>query len=183
MGAASLLGLHEGLFSGAIRVASRHLNDHIQQGRRVACEILDGSYNVAAFDQDVKMCLDRMLRLPREIGVVGIGSAGASMCAPACGLDAPDLDAVVEVQSARRTEATVQFLPRPDGFVPSVLPLFSADRAVAPITNARFVVKDGTRLVLVVKVPDQQPLGTYTAAIVDAQTQELGGVITIKVLG
>ena len=89
---------------------------------------------------------------------------------------------VVEVESARRTQATVQFASTASGFVPSILPLCAADRSVAPIANARFVVKEGTRLVLAVRIPDDQPLGAYSAAIVDAQTQEPGGFVTLKVL-
>jgi hypothetical protein len=180
-GAANLLARYGGLIRGAVNLAGRHFSDQIHQSRRAASEVLDGSYNVAAFDQDMKMCLDRMLRLPREVRAISLDFFDGITGAPVSCSGSPEV--VVEVVSARRTEATVQLSPTSSGFVPLALPLFTADRAAAPITNARFVVKDGTRLVLTVRIPDSQPLGTYTAAIVDAQTQEPGGLITIKVLG
>jgi hypothetical protein len=121
-----------------------------------------------------------MLRLPREFGVVSLdffdGILGDS---PICSVSS---DVEVEVDSARRAEAKVRLSSTFSGFAPLVLPLCAADRSVAPIENARFVVKDGSRLVLAVKIPDSHPLGTYTAAIIDAQTQEPGGFVTIKIL-
>ena len=86
------------------------------------------------------------------------------------------------MKSARRVQVSVEFKPTLLGFVPSAPPLFASDRSLLPLDNLHFVVKEGTRPVLVVEVPDNQPLGTYTGAIVDEKTHEPGGSVCVRVL-
>jgi hypothetical protein len=61
-------------------------------------------------------------------------------------------------------------------------PLYASDRSLLPLDKLHFVVKEGTRPVLVVEVPDDQPLGTYTGAIVDEKTHEPGGSVCVRIL-
>jgi hypothetical protein len=44
------------------------------------------------------------------------------------------------------------------------------------------VVRDGQRPVLVVNIPDNHPYGVYSGAIVDSETHEPAGFITVRVL-
>jgi hypothetical protein len=167
-----LLGRYEEAIHGIAQFAT----DHVHQYRQAASQFLAGTYDVAAFEKDVKTCVGRMLQLPRTVGGIGLGFLDGGSCAPAVVVD-------IEVQSARRTEGKISLTPASQGSALLALPLYTTDRSAAPIENALFVVKEGSRLVLVVKVPDQQPLGTYTGAIVDARTHEPLGAVTIKVIG
>lgn len=182
--------LHKGaptdeVIAKAVKLAYRVVDDHIRQGRRAAELVRAGSYNTVDFEADLKSLLDRMIGLSREAGAVGVelidtlirGSAAPRHAAPSAA------EVAIEVKSPRRVQVSVELKPTRSGFIPSTPPLYASDRSFAPLDKLHFVVKEGTRPVLVVEVPDGQPLGTYTGAIVDEKTHEPGGSVCVRVLG
>jgi len=87
----------------------------------------------------------------------------------------------IEVKSSRRAQVTADIWPTAGRFVPLVLPLHSDDGDVPPLTNIHLVTDERTRPVLVVEIPDKQPAGVYSGVVVDADTRQPGGVVTVRV--
>ena len=81
------------VISRAVELAYGVVDDHIRQGQKAAERLRAGTYSSADFDSDLKMCLDRALRLSKEFGVVGMdffdavrrkaGPGAFAACAPA----------------------------------------------------------------------------------------------------
>jgi hypothetical protein len=87
-----------------------------------------------------------------------------------------------EVISKRRAEVTLDFsLPIPRSFTPVVRALHASDGRSKPLTDTTFVA-GGTRglSVLRIVVPDDQPAGVYTGAVVDMMTDEPGGYLILR---
>ena len=168
----------------AVELAYGVVDDHIRQGQQAAERLRAGTYSSADFDSDLKMCLDRMLKLSKEFGVVGVDffDAVRRMAGPRTGVGAPSGNVDVELKSKKRARVTHELRSNPPGFSPAVPPLHSADRTKEPLRDIRFVVREGQRPVLVVNIPDNHPSGVYTGAIVDSQTHEPGGFISVRVL-
>jgi hypothetical protein len=176
---------HREVIDRAVKLAYDVVDDHIVQGRRAAERLRQGTYSSADFDDDLRQCLDRALRLSKDLGVVGVdfldvmrrraGSRAAS--------DPSAPEAALEVNSKRR-RAEVKFHIRPGvrGFNPSVPPIHSADQHKAALSDVRFELREGSRPVLVVNIPEDQPPGIYHGAIVDSKTHEPQGFISVRVL-
>ena len=168
----------------AVKLAYRVVDGQIRQGRRAAELVRAGSYNAVDFEADIKSLLDRMIGLTKEAGAVSMelfdtlvrGNATQKSAGPSAA------EVAIEVKSARRIQVSIDFKPTLSGFVPSTPPLYASDRSVTPLDKLHFVVKEGTRPVFVVEVPDNQPPGTYTGAIVDEKSHEPGGFVCVRVL-
>jgi hypothetical protein len=183
-GAASPTAAHRKVIDRAVKLAYGVVDDHILQGQRAAERLRAGTYNSADFDSDLKMCLERALRLSKEFGVVGVDffDAVRRMAGPRSGPGSPAGDVAVEMKSKKRAQVNFDLRSPPTRFSPSVPPLHSADRTKEPLRDIHFVAREGLRPVLVVNIPDDHPHGVYTGAIVDSQTHEPGGYISVRVL-
>ena len=175
---------HREVIDRAVKLAYGVVDDHIVQGKRAAEALRQGTYSSKDFDDDLRTCLDRALRLSKDWGVWGLDffdvlrrKAGSQM---GSGPSAPDV--ALEVNSKRRAEVKFHLRPGMSRFNPSVPELHSADKTKAPLKDVHFVFRDGSRPVLVVDIPDDQPHGVYHGAIVDSKTHEPGGFISVRVL-
>ena len=168
----------------AVKLAYRVVDDQMRQGRRAAERVRAGSYNAVDFEADIKSLLDRMIGLTKEAGAVSMelfdtlvrGNAEQKAAGPTAA------EVAIEVKSTLRIQVSIDFRPTQLGFVPSTPPLYASDRSVTPLDKLHFVVKEGTRPVFVVEVPDNQPPGTYTGAIVDEKSHEPGGSVCVRIL-
>jgi len=175
---------HREVIKRAVELAYHVVDDHIRQGQQAAERLSAGTYTSGDFDDDLRICLDRALKLSKEWGVVGVDffaalrrMAGFRMGpAPA----APDV--AVETKSKRRAEVKFHLRPGMSRFNPLVPPLHSADRSKEPLNDVHFEFRDRSRPVLVVNIPDGHPPGVYNGAIVDSKTHEPGGFISVRVL-
>jgi hypothetical protein len=183
-GAAAPTAAHRKVIDQAVKLAYGVVDEHILQGQRAAQRLREGSYSSADFDSDLKMCLERALRLSKEFGVVGVDffDAVRRLAGPRTGPGAPSSDVAVEVKSKKPAQVKFDLRSSPARFSPAVPPLHSADRTKEPLKDIRFEVREGQRPVLVVNVPDDHPHGLYAGAIVDSQTHEPGGFISVRVL-
>jgi hypothetical protein len=168
----------------AVKLAYGVVDDHILQGQRAAERLRQGTYSSADFDQDLRACLDRALKLSKEWGVVGADffdvvrrMAGSRM---GSGPSAPDV--ALEVKSKRRAEVKFHLRPGLSRFNPLVPPIHSADETKDALKDVQFAFRDGGRPVLVVNIPDNQPHGVYHGAIVDSKTHEPQGFISVRVI-
>jgi len=176
---------HREVIDRAVKLAYDIVDEHIVQGRRAAERLRQGAYSSADFDDDLRQCLDRALRLSKDLGVVGVDffDVMRRRAASRTGTDSSAPEAAVEVNSKRR-RAEVKFHVRPGvkGFNPSVPPIHSADQGKTPLSDVRFEFRDGSRPVLVVNIPEDHPPGVYHGAIVDSKTHEPQGFISVRVI-
>ena len=176
-------GAQKKVISRAVELAYGVVDDHIRQGQKAAERLRAGTYSSADFDSDLKMCLDRALRLSKEFGVVGMEFFDAVRRMAGTGAFAASAGGAVdlEVKSKKRAHVKWDLSLSPAGFSPSVPPLHSADRDKEPLRDVHFRAGDGQRHVLVVNIPDEHPSGVYTGAIVDSKTNEPGGYVSVRV--
>jgi hypothetical protein len=176
-------GAQRGVINRAVELAYGVVDSHIEQGRRAAKRVQDGSYSAGNFDDDLKECLTRALKLSKEFAILGVDIVDAvrRMAGPRSGPGSPSANIAVEKKGKRQAEVKYDLRSSPDSFSPAVPPLHSADKTKEPLRDVRFVVKDG-RSVLVVNVPDGHPPGVYNGAIVDHLTHEPRGFISVRVL-
>ncbi len=173
------------VITDTVKLAYDVAEEQIDQGRLAAERVRDGSYNAADFDEDVRAQVDRLLRVSKDLGVQWFeilnailkASAGATKTAR----PTPPVTLSFEVKSSRRAQVTADIWPTAGRFVPLVLPLHSDDGDVPPLTNIHLVTDERTRPVLVVEIPDKQPAGVYSGVVVDADTRQPGGVVTVRV--
>jgi hypothetical protein len=87
-----------------------------------------------------------------------------------------------EVISKRRVEVTLDFyMPAPRGFAPVVHALYAGDGQSKALTDIAFVAGGTQRMsALRIVVPDDQPPGVYTGAVVDMMTGEPGGHLILR---
>jgi hypothetical protein len=175
---------HREVIDRAVKLAYGVVDDHIVQGQRAAERLRTGSYSSADFDQDLRMCLDRALRLSKEWGVVGadLFDALRRMAGSRMGPGPSASDVALEMKTKRRAVVKFDIRPGMSRFNPLVPPLHSADRTKEPLKDVHFEFRDGSRPVLVVNIPDDHPHGVYHGAIIDSKTHEPGGFISVRVL-
>lgn len=183
----------------AVGAAYRIADGHIQQGRRAAARVREGSYSSANLEEDLRALLDRTLLLYKELGaatldlfdgVVRTGFAprtppqgGPAQGASAQGAPGPSRQEVtIQVKSARPVQVTVHFSPNSSSFVPRVLPLQTAGAEGPPLKGVRFAFTPGAQPTLIVEVPNDQRSGAYVGPIVDEITSEPGGNVIVRIL-
>jgi hypothetical protein len=173
------------VISDTVKLAYDLAEEQIDQGRFAAERVRDGSYNAADFDEDVRAQVDRLLRVSKDLGVQWFeilnGILKASAGATKTARPAPPVTLSIEVKSSRRAQVTVDIWPTTGRFVPLALPLHNDDADVPPLTNVRLVIDETTRPVLVVEIPNDQPAGVYSGVVVDADTRQPAGVVSVRV--
>lgn len=172
------------IISDAVSRGYQVIEDQILQGRNAAERFRAGTYNAADVEADIKQLLDRVMDLVKELGTTGFELAAAAIRDPR----APprpqqpghqqSSDVAIEIHGARPAEVACKLCPPFARFVPSVPALYSSDREVSPLKNIRFELRDN-RPVLVIDIPEKQPPGKYSGAIVDRETNQAGGFVTV----
>jgi len=90
---------------------------------------------------------------------------------------------VVEVLSSRTTRVALKMDPQAGQFLPQVQALYAADPTIRPLKGVSFLLGPESAIPVVqVKIPDDQPPGTYTGAVVDRTTNEPKGTLCISIL-
>jgi hypothetical protein len=168
-----------------VALAYKVVDSHIIQGQKAAASLRAGTYSSSDFDKDLKQCLDRALELSKEFGALGVDlfDAVRRMTGPRWGLGSVGGNVAVELKNQKRTaHVDVHLHPSATRFSPAVLPLHSADRRKPPLTDVHLRVGEDQRPVLIVNFPDDHPHGVYTGTIIDSETHEAGGFISVRIL-
>jgi hypothetical protein len=167
------------IISHAVDLGYKVIEDQIRQGRQAAERFRAGAYNSGDAEEDIKKLMERMLYLVKELGVVGFDLASAVIRDPRSSSALGGSDLVIETHTARPVRVKYHVDPTSSRFVPSVPALYSANRDVPPLRSVRFEVRDN-RPLLVVDIPDRQPAGIYAGAIVDMESNQAAGFISIS---
>jgi len=87
----------------------------------------------------------------------------------------------IELASTRMTRVTVDFFPhvKATGLTTSGLHAIEADRP--PLKDITFAIDSHSRPVVRIRVPDHQPAGLYNGVIVDTDSGEPRGTITLRI--
>lgn len=200
-GSGSEPGSISDLIKQAVDQGYQVIDQYIAEGRNAASLIRDGSYNQEQAELDIRNLLNHWVVLAKQLSVTGIELVSAivsdSRLVPppkspskpkqaSSNFGAARQDAArqvaIETRSKKPVQVHFQLDPAASLFQPSICDLYAADRTLPPLTGMKFVVADGKRPVLVIEVPDQQPAGTYTGAIVDASNNEGRGTVSVTVL-
>jgi hypothetical protein len=89
----------------------------------------------------------------------------------------------VEIASPRPTEVMLNVEPSPQPYTPFVHALHAPERNVPPLTSIAFQKSPKSNMpVLLLKIPLKQPSGLYTGVVVDRETNQPRGTLTVRVL-
>ncbi len=90
---------------------------------------------------------------------------------------------IVEISSKRPARVALRLTPRSGPFEPRVHALHAADPAIRPLTEVSVRLEPDTVVPIVqVRIPDDQPPGTYTGAVVDRESNAPQGTLSVSVL-
>jgi hypothetical protein len=168
----------------------RVIEEQIAQGRRVAEQLGSRSYDPLAFGSDFREVNERMWRYYADVGALWMEFVGSLLwgfgpwrtAAPRAATPAPDARTTVglDVACGRPTQVTLELAA---GGAQSALrchPLRTLDEAASPLEP--ILEHDTTgRLTLRLRVSDAQPAGLYVGAVVDRETGELRGTLSVRV--
>jgi hypothetical protein len=88
---------------------------------------------------------------------------------------------IIEVASARMTRVTVDLTPPANGARLATTGLHAIEPSHPPLTDISFTYDAGSSLYIVrIRVPDTQPAGIYNGVIVDTDSREPRGTITLR---
>ena len=91
---------------------------------------------------------------------------------------------IVEIASTRMTRITVDLAPNPGAGTLAINGLHALEAEKPPLKDIAFTIEAGSnRAVVRLRVPDGQPAGTYCGVIVDKDSGEPRGTITLRVDG
>ena len=89
----------------------------------------------------------------------------------------------VEITSTRPTQVMLNVAPSAQPYIPLVHALHAQDPAVPPLRSIAFQKSPKSNMpVLLLKIPSKQPSGLYTGVVVDKDTNQPRGTLTVRVL-
>jgi len=185
-----------------VELGYRVIEEQIRQGQRVAEQINKQSYAPAAVGNDIREVAERMLRYFADLSALwfefldsivgntdvsrssfrpGGPNAGPSpMAASASG----PIGVSIEVVSVRPTQVTLDLRPHADGLRLSAQELRALEPGKPPLTDVAFErAPHGDLVRLRIRVPDTQPVGIYAGAVVDRDTGEPCGTVSVRLTG
>lgn len=200
--AASASPLQDPDLASVVEGAYRVLDNNVEEGRRAAERFRAAAYGPSEAPPNAKVVADRLVTMTRDMGTAWIDLFSAV-------LREPELRTVLErilpqdrarrqstpaprtatttvsqrVSSRKPVELTISALPRLDP--PAALAiagLHSLDTTAPPIRQVLFGVRADGGVEVQIVVPDDQPTGAYSGAIVDLLSQQPIGMLSVRVL-
>lgn len=188
--------------SRGVKLGYSVIEEQIRQGQRIAQEINDRSYTAGAMDNNVGKLLERVLRFYTDVGSLcfelvesTLRNPGVSGIFRTPGTSEPSNDAShnsqwtngatavsIEVASTRPTEVTLDLRPHANGSALAVHELRALDTQKPPLTEVRFESgsENGPPRVRIA-IPEAQPPDIYTGALIDRETNEPRGTLSIRI--
>lgn len=156
------------------------LDEQMREGRRLA-ERLRGGIRPGATAPEFGALIERALNLYRDMGALAFAAveamAGASNPRAAKPEPGPAAPYAIEVKSSRR--ANVKLDLRGSARTLRVGPLQPALGGAKPIESVGF--EPGAEPKLALEIADDQPAGVYNAVVVDADSGEALGTLTVRI--
>jgi len=181
--------------SRGVELGYRVLEEQLQQGQRVAEQIATQSYGPSAMASATQEIGERLLRSSTDAlalwfelltTVFGRGEAfrpfapDARRAASTTGL--PKSRISVEVASVRPARVTMDLEPGSAGRRLIVNELRAMNAGTPPLVDVAFDADPSAEIVGVrVRVPDYLPPGIYTGVVLDRETGEPRGTISVRI--
>jgi hypothetical protein len=179
-----------------VELAYSVIEKYIAEGRRTAEGLSTQPYATRAANGNLQDILERMLLVQAEILPLWVemlatlvkveplrnGYATATGARPHANGTNPAPTAVpIEVASIRPVQVSVELVPNSDTQSLVALALSSVARGKPPLTQVSFVRdKAKGRVKLRVQIPDKQPAGTYAGVVVDRDSGEARGTLSVR---
>lgn len=187
-----------GPLAEGVELAYRVIDKYIAEGRRTAEGFSSQPYIARAATDNVTDLLERMLRFQAEILPLWIetlstlvraepsrnGSPAAHGAWPRAGgaHNAEAMAVSIEVVSIRPVQASVELRPNSAPHSLVALGLNAVDSGKPALTEINFVPDDVSgRVKLRIRIPETQPAGTYSGVIVNRDSGETCGTLSIRV--
>jgi len=161
------------------------LDEQMREGRRLAERLRDG-LRPGATAPEYGALIERALNIYRDIGALAFAAAEAlaGVSSPRAAKPEPPAAAAVayaiEVKSARRVQVKLD-LSRPSR-APRVGPLHPALGGAKAIESVGFVAAaPDAEPKLALEIADDQPAGLYNAVVVDADSGEALGTLSVRI--
>ncbi len=189
------------IVSDAVGLGYQVIDEQIRQGRAAAERLRAGDCPLDVPPSDASALIERTIELSKGLAATWLDllsalgtavqqarptQAGPSRPPSTAGTPrSPSIMTITdyEVKCNRQAEVSIHLHTVSTGFIPAVLPLHAADPAIRPLSDV-FITpsQDKRRPMLNIPVPDGQQPGTYSGAIVDAATNEPGGMLIVRIL-
>ena len=190
--------LNKGPLAEGVELAYQVIEKHIVDGRRTAEQLNKHSYGTRVGTDSVQDLLERMIRFQSEIlplWVEALGtivkidpsenghSAVRGAAAASNGASNKGQTAVsIELRSKRPVEVSLELGDHTHGLRLITRGLHSVDSRKAPLTDIRFRPNPAKGCsTLRIRIPDKQPIGTYSGIIVDRETGDPRGTLSVRV--
>lgn len=191
-----------------VKLGYKVIDEHISQGQRIAREINDRTYETRSMGNDLWEFTERTLAYYGDLTSMwlklmgsfaegdalrnpfasGQGADGASVPPPrSAGNDAPPdaepLAVSIEVSSARPARVTLELHPRSEALPLATHGLRALDPEKPPLTDVAFETDAEGRPSLSIRVPEDQAADLYTGVVVDRNTGQSRGTLSVRVTG
>jgi len=178
-----------GVVAQGVDLGYRVIEEQIAQGRRVAEQLGSRSYDASAMGDDFREINERMWRYYADLGALWMEYVGSLMWGFAPWRPEPSRSTppnaraplAIDVACSRPTQVTLDL---PAGSAHSALrchPLRALEEGTPPLSDVVLERDAAERLTLRVRVPDTHPAGVYVGAIVDRETGEPRGTLSVRV--
>jgi len=181
-----------------VELGYRVVEEQIRQGQRVAEQINKQSYDPGTIGNDLREVAERMLRYYADLSALWfeflgsmVGNTGLLGSSFGPGRPKTELSSMggsaggptavsIEVVSSRPTRTTLDLRPPVDCVRLSAQDLRAVEPGKPPLTDVAFEPVSDGGLVLRIRVPDTQPAGIYTGALVDRDTGQPRGTLSVS---
>ncbi len=195
---ASRAGAARGPLAEGVELAYSVIEKYIAEGRRTAEELNSQPYNTRATNDNLQELLERVLRFQAEALPLWIetlatltkvnpsrnGYTASPDVWPRPG-STPNPEATpvsIEVLSMRPVQVSIELRPNSDAQSLVALGLNSVDSKKPSVTDISFVPDNVRgRVKLRIRIPDNQPPGTYNGVIVNRDSSEPRGTLSIRI--
>jgi hypothetical protein len=201
----------DGTIADAVKLGYQIIEEQIEQGKKVASQLSASSYSANSLGGDTADFLGRLLRFYSDIGstcfefietlsrsVPGVSAArsrpGNTMQQSSASFDGmarPErpaknadgaADVAMEIASAVPVRVALNVAQTAMHRRLGVHGLFALNSSIPPLQDVEFR-REGfaDAPTLVVRIPDGQPAGTYTGAVIDFENNEALGTVTVHI--
>jgi hypothetical protein len=184
--------------SKGVRLGYSVIEDQIRRGRQAAGQIGLRSAAGSGLGGDVGDIGQRLLSFSTDLGAFYMDLVDMAMRLPqrsdrrrdaepsAGGTRSAEGEAAaiaIDIEATGRSRVTLDLREGTASSELRVPALYALEGGSAPLTAIRFERADGEPATLRIRVPEDQPPGTYTGVVVDGRTNEPKGTLSIKLAG
>lgn len=195
-------GLCSDTVAQGVKLGYRVIEEYMRQGQRIAQQINNRSYGLGTMGNDIREISEQMLRYYSDLvslwlDLMGSIAGNPDLIRNLFGLwqpqSEPSVNAApangattvsIEVVSARPAQVTLDLRPQSEGLPLATHGLRALDPEKPPLTDITFEPgADNGPVSLRIRVPEGQPPGLYTGVVIDRDTGQPRGTLSVRIAG